>query len=391
MSSCEIQMFKYQVLIYSDQETVKKELIETAKNTALASGIDLQFIDFIYCSDELTIKCPAVAIYICEKEPTNFENEYKRLSEDSIPIIPCVKDLRNVSSVIPHCLQHINAKQCDNSEQDLQTVVNLAFENLNLLRKSRRLFISYKRTDSSEIAMQLYYTFDEGGYDVFLDTRSVPPASDFQSVLWHRMLDSDIVILLDSPNFKDSKWTMEELTRANSSKIQILHLLWPEIQPDSKSLMSEFITLKPLDFDSGKNEFKYEKVKEIREKVESLRAKAIAIRHKNLVDAFCDLAKEKKAQPKLQIKRTITLSAGKDKQSIVVPIIGVPSASDIYLINNSFYGFEDGIQKRLFLLYDDHGILEEWKKQLIWLNEHLPIKSINIGNITNRIGEIISW
>lgn len=391
MPSHKIENFRYQVLIYCDQETTKNEVETVIKETAFDIGIDMQFIDLIYCTDDIAIKCPAVTIYICEKEPENFSSEYSRLSRDSIPIIPCVKDLAKVSNILPDYLSHINATKCDNSKSDLQAVVNIAFENLNLLRKSRRLFISYKRSDSTEIAMQLYNAFDESGYDVFLDTRSVPAASKFQSVLWHRMLDSDIVILLDSPNFKESKWTMKELTRANSSKIQILHLLWPNIVADTASLMSEFLMLQPSDFNADKNIFQNEKVAEIKERVESLRAKAIAIRHKNLVDAFCDLAKEMGAKPTLQAQRMITLSAGEDKQSIIVPIIGVPAASDIYLINNNFYGIDDANTKKLFLLYDDYGILEEWKKQLIWLNEHLPIKSINIGNINDRIGDMLSW
>jgi hypothetical protein len=106
-------------------------------------------------------------------------------------------------------------------------MVSVAFENFRLLRSERRLFISYRRVESQGIAIQLYEALDALGFDVFLDTHGVPPATDFQSVLWHRLADSDVVVLLDTPDFRTSRWTVQELARANATSLQILHLLWP--------------------------------------------------------------------------------------------------------------------------------------------------------------------
>ncbi|MEW3673962.1 toll/interleukin-1 receptor domain-containing protein, partial [Pseudomonas aeruginosa] len=78
----------------------------------------------------------------------------------------------------------------------------------------------------------LYDALDARGFDVFIDVRSVPPAADFQSQLWHRMSDSDVVVLIDTPGFREGRWTAEELARANATNVQILHLLWPGQKED---------------------------------------------------------------------------------------------------------------------------------------------------------------
>ena len=87
-----------------------------------------------------------------------------------------------------------------------------------------------------------------GVFDVFIDLRSVPPAVDFQSELWHRMSDADVVVLIDTPGFRESRWTTAELAKANATNIQILHLLWPGQKEDALSSFSHFMTLERSDF-----------------------------------------------------------------------------------------------------------------------------------------------
>ena len=66
------------------------------------------------------------------------------------------------------------------------------------------------------------------GYDVFLDECSVAVGADFQRELRFRLNDSDIVLLLVSPELERSTWVMDEISFANSSSIGIVGVLWPE-------------------------------------------------------------------------------------------------------------------------------------------------------------------
>src|SRR5262249_25131364 len=51
-------------------------------------------------------------------------------------------------------------------------------------------------------------------FDVFLDTHSVSVAADFQAALWHRLCDSDVLVMLDTPDYFASRWTTAEWGRA---------------------------------------------------------------------------------------------------------------------------------------------------------------------------------
>src|SRR5580693_1170618 len=95
-------------------------------------------------------------------------------------------------------------------------------EALALLRETRRLFISYRRSESRKVAIQLYEALDEKTFDVFLDTISIRPGEEFQKVLAHRLADVDVIVLLHTRDFIGSRWTITELTQANAMNVAIL-------------------------------------------------------------------------------------------------------------------------------------------------------------------------
>src|SRR5581483_3223460 len=170
------------------------------------------------------------------------------LIQDSVVILPVVETLKGASKLVPPKLAHINCLESPASNPKIERIVSVVFETFRLLRSERRLFISYRRMESQGIAIQLYEALDALGFDVFLDTRGVPPASDFQSVLWHRLADSDVVVLLDTPEFRKSRWTVQELACANATSLQIFHFLWPGVDPDPHSAFSSFRALEAKDF-----------------------------------------------------------------------------------------------------------------------------------------------
>jgi len=232
--------------------------------------------------------------------------------------------------------------------------------------------------------MQLYEELDKAGFDVFLDTRSIPFGVNFQSTLWHRMADSDVVILLDTPRFRESYWTVQELAQANSTSLQILHLLWPGMKPDQESAFSEFLSLQKRHFRSKRRRgpgsyLTNAMCKSIVAEAESLRARALAVRHRNLVDNFCDRAREESVRSiAVQPERFISLGLKNGTKVAVVPTVGVPRA-------DRYHEMELGIRKsypkakQLWLLYDERGILETWLGHLEWLNSHLPVTAVQVS------------
>jgi hypothetical protein len=311
--------------------------------------------------------------------------------EESAVILTVVSDLDRVREEVPLLLDGINALEVDGDDPNLSRLASLVFESFRLLRKERRVFISYKRVDSQGLADRLYDELDKRGFDVFIDTRSVPPGADFQDELWHRMSDSDVVILIDTPNFRVGRWTKEELARANATNVQILHLLWPGQVEDPSSALSQFFPLDSADFggavlDRGRT-VQSDAIDRIYASVERLRAKAIAARYRYLVDQFCDLARAKGLQPSVQPDRWISLPLLGGRELAVVPAIGVPTSDRLNEVFEKISSVRDRSCKT-WVIYDNRGLLQSWLKHLDWLDSHLPVRAIRVSAAASPLDEL---
>ena len=145
------------------------------------------------------------------------------LFERGTPFLP-VHTANRFTSEIPECLWRVNGF---NESRGVDALANLALESLHLMRRRRRLFVSYLRKEGTAVARQLYELLDEHGYDVFLDTKSLMPGVQFQEELVESLADSDLVIFLHSPGADFSKWVNIERGRAEKLGIHVLEILWP--------------------------------------------------------------------------------------------------------------------------------------------------------------------
>jgi hypothetical protein len=305
--------------------------------------------------------------------------------DNSNIFITVVTDLKKVSIEIPVSLRKINAIAIGTSFENFDRTAALVLEGFRLLRRERKLFISYKREDSQALANQLYDALDGRGFDVFIDTRSVPPAIDFQEVLWHRLSDSDVVVLIDTPEFRKSRWTKEELARANMTNIQILHLLWPGQPEDSESSFSHFHTLSTDHFKSGAvldktSTLIHQAVDDICMQTERMRARAIQARYNYLLDGFCDAVRDCGLNPDVQPQRWISVQLSKGKELAVVPTIGIPTSERINLVYDDIKSAGNGTAG-IWVLYDNRGVLKTWLEHLAWLDVHLPIRTFKMTEL----------
>lgn len=129
---------------------------------------------------------------------------------------------------LPTILQPINALiQARYGDQWPHAVVDEILSRIFLRRSSRRVFISYRRKDSEGIARQLHQELSRLGFEVFLDEVTIAPTKDFQRALKAWLIDSDLVIVLASPRFEESSWTMEEISFAGVVNVGMLCVSWP--------------------------------------------------------------------------------------------------------------------------------------------------------------------
>lgn len=377
--------YQYQIALLGKPPIIAADLRIRIERTASELGLPADSLRILDEDDVDTRvrKSPLVAVFFGYPGATDSAHpSVRKIHADSLPIIPAVSTLDGFRNQVPSTIAGVNGLEL-NSDADLTRLVSAVFENLHLLRLERRLFISYRRAESTGVAIQLFEALDERGFEVFLDSRSIPPAADVQAELWHRLADSDVVILLDTPEFRVSDWTVQELAKANATSIQILHLLWPGVAPDPTSAFSDFFPLDVSDFRSGGPPDMSSKLSDacvirVCQAAESLRARALAARYAYLVDYFCDLAKSHALVPNVLPQRYISLEIGGNRHAIF-PVVGVPTAPRLEAFEHAVQDIDPVPIVRV--IYDDRGVLDQWKMHLGWLSAHLPVKTVQVSRL----------
>jgi hypothetical protein len=386
-------VFRYQVGVIGASQAQLDTLRTTIYKRLIDIGLSVSDLLFLKNREVLRreTRSPFVGVYF-GKHSYDADDEalLEDLRLDSVVVIPVVPTLDEFSDQVPPALASVNGLALDGADAAMERICAIVLQQFRLLRKERRIFISYRRADATEVATQLYAALDSRGFDVFLDTNGVPPGEDFQDVLWHRLADSDVVVLLDTEGFSESRWTQEELAKANTTNIQILHLLWPGRPERADSAFSIFRQLIAEEFIDGSygSDAKLVDgaVNQITIEVESLRARAIAARHRFLVDAFCDAARAVGLEPSVQPNRKIFVAGGRNPV-VAIPLVGVPNAEGLHEEVVEFPESALTDETRLWAIFDERGLLPRTLKHLAWLSPKLPIAAVPVFDVVAKLGE----
>lgn len=315
----------------------------------------------------------------------------QRLLKDGTMILPIYFNNESFSKEIPSILSNQNGIQYKKIEEE--RIVNIALESFELLRSTRKVFISYRRNESTSIAIQLYEALEAHNFDVFLDTHSIGKGQAFQDELWHRMTDCDVIILLNTPEFLESYWCKEEFAEASAKQIGIVQLVWPNhnVKMDSTSHISYPKQLKKENFIDNifdnkiLSKLKTDFVEEIIKEVESVRARNLAARQDNLITEFRNIADRLGKKIVVQPERFLTEDLPNGERRIYIPSIGIPQSTSCQSaeIKKELLNYGNVSIK---LIYDDLRIREKWINHLDWLN-----KNLNVDIKTLKKQEFESW
>lgn len=375
---------KYQIIILGNENIFIENILDVFFQHIEELNIKKESIIIIDRNNfqEYKANAPAVCLYFGRKG--NLLNDIDittQLKQEANIILPIVYDLEDFNCSIPELLREINGVSLS-SKNDIEPLVNSILEGFGLLRISRKLFISYRRNESSEVAIQLYEQLEKHGFDVFLDTHSIRPGEPFQEELWHRMADTDVIVLLNTPGFLDRKWTKEEVAQANAMSIGILQVVWPKHRLENIAKLG--IPFQLSDSSFGNPHFKSadrylsdDTIEDLISSVESFRARCLASRQDNIVTNFILSAKRANKVATLQPERYITIEGDNNKEFIFIPTVGVPEAF-IYNRSDELVCKLKSKDVKGYLIYDHLNIREHWLTHLSWLDNHLPIKSIKI-------------
>lgn len=286
------------------------------------------------------------------------------LLRSGTPVIPVVSDLRRVTEEIPALLQPLNCLSYANG--GAKRVATALLECAGLLPRQRRVFVSYRRDEARVAALQMFDALSARHFDVFLDTHGIAPAEDFQTMLWHRLCDSDVLLMLDTPDYFNSRWTSAEFGRALAKGISVLRVAWPETQLSRGLGTASLAELAENELDGGTGRIEDSAIDRICLQLEAVRSKSHAVRTINLVSNL-----------RIGIEaiggEVIGMGAGRGirvrlptgRLIVVYPTVGVPTSTTMHEASMN------SPDESVAILYDHVGLHPQWQNHLDWLGRHI--------------------
>ena len=303
----------------------------------------------------------------------------RTIVKSSTPIIPTVKVGENFGNMIPDFLQSTNGHFRRRDDAGMSELAVIMLECVGLLRRQRRVFISYRRTESRDAALQLHDLLAGRGFDVFLDTHDIRPGDPFQDMLWHSLCDSDVMVMLDTPTYFESRWTREEIGRARAKEIHVLRVVWPGHQPTKMTELSDTFYLEPADLNRPNGPLGIEVADNISLKIEYLRSCSIASRYMSITGRLrADAERIGATIEGIGAHRAIAIRLLDERIIWAYPVVGIPTAETLNDI--CIKAHHAGHGEIPVLVYDDVGLGKFWLAHLKWLDENIKaVRSLKIN------------
>lgn len=315
---------------------------------------------------------PVVYIYFAEKDVTPDSLYVDSLIEEGGGCVLPVIRKGEKFDMLPPSLRGINGLRIMDIE-DIGCLADCILNEFGLLWNTCRVFISYKRSDSSAVAEQLYMKLKQAYYDVFIDVCDIRKGGILRDEIGHSLADSDIMLLLDTEGISASEWVREELSKVGRLQVAVLQLVWPQCAP-ATGVLGETMLLADDDFEDGKEELKEVPLKNIVHEIREIRIANLSSRRNNLVLPL------KKAAGQLSIKvcwspHQFFIVDGRKKKALCFPVSRVPQATSYEALFRRAAELYPDISE-IRLLYDKLYIKREWLSHLSFLDGYLPVKSI---------------
>lgn len=334
---------------------------------------DMPYISLVSL-DEIDEKLPLLCLYFGQSAEDKAKTypidlKYRAKIQEVLPIVP---DVTKFGEYTPESLSSINAFVL-REITDIEKLKNRILSWFGLLDNTRKIFISYKRSDTSVLAHQLFDTLIRKGYIPFLDSYSLESGVDFQEYLMNEISDADMFIMLNSSGYDQSEYTKAELVASSKLGIGILQVVFPESKIFEEARISSVMSIESqLPYDQ-----KYDQkvVDDIIYNMERFRAQGFRTKRRILIDGLIS---------KYSGKNISTLEDGSvsvsDSNTVYYPITHVPTSEDLELAFHSMSKLHlpDGMKKKI-CYYGIHCRCDK-RNHMNWLNTfNLPVTSEDIS------------
>jgi len=299
---------------------------------------------------------------LCASISVTEEAAIERFIDRRVPLVPVACDPDTFTAEFPGKLGTLNGVAMTQGSAILSASL---LEASSLIPRQRRVFLSYRRKESTEAALQLYAELCARQYDVFLDTHGILPGEHFQEVLWQRLCDSDVLVYLDTSRYFEGRWTELEFHRASLRKLAMLRVGWPRVDAANIHLISGEVQLEDSDLaDNG--HIQSDALAKILEKIELYRSKSVSIRYRDLVGKLTSSVEAAGGRVLGASSRRGLVVSVKNEEIVVYPELRVPTSESFY---------EASLEEHsppVAVIYNEEGIEERtWKAHMQWLGDRL--------------------
>jgi len=318
---------------------------------------------------------------LCARIDPSDEGVIERLMYREVPIIPVARTRESFAAEFPGDLGVLNGLPLTDGPALL---AHSLLEASSLVPRQRRVFLSYRRIESTEAALQLYAALCARQYEVFLDTHGILPGEHFQEVLWQRLSDSDVLVYLDTPGYFESRWTDLEFNKASLRNIGMLRVGWPKVAPRHTRLISGEVQLAEADFLENGN-IGDSALATILNTIEFCRTKSVAQRYADIIHKVtCSVEAAGGRIIGRSSRRGLVVSI-RDQVIVVYPELRVPTSESLYEAT-----LEDHLPP-VAVVYNEEGIEErKWVAHMSWLTARVK-KHVRLVKANASGNTLLDW
>ena len=219
------------VLLHDGLMEFAREVREAARDATIEVLSQPNLLDFESDMSTVGADSHVVVVYLGSREGSGsivVQKALQKAVDNQFPILPIVRQAEpgTVGDKLPSVIENVNTADWDNRRSEaIVTLLGM----LGLVEQERKVFLSYKRSDSTQVASQLHTELVRRRFDVFLDRFALPPGADFQTRLDEDLGDKAFVVLLESSDLKNSRWVEHEISYAHSHRINVLAITLPGV------------------------------------------------------------------------------------------------------------------------------------------------------------------
>lgn len=376
--------FLYELAILgAPSETQIRELEQLVAQAVEPFGLRLgQEVAWLVCPEAFSPAQQQAAATVFFGGQNAQQANVPSLLRQAIPVLPVASDLTKVPEEIPAVLQPFNCLAYNAG--GAQRVATALLECAGLLPRQRRVFVNYRRDEARQAALQLFDELSARLFDVFLDTHGIAPAEDFQAMLWHRLCDADVLVMLDTPRYFASRWTSAEFGRALAKGISVLCIEWPDATPSVRTAITRRAELLAEEIEPATGRLVEEAIARICLQLEAVRSQSHAVRNLNLVSHLQHAVEQIGGNViGVGLHKAVYVQLADGKEVVVYPTVGVPTSTALHDATTHTP------DRAVAVIYDPVGLHPSWLGHLDWLGSH--IQTVRWVKATEAAWQLAAW